>query len=1185
MPRLLGVLLLLSALTGSLLLAQEPKKEPELTKEERAKLEAEAKSATEEGTKLYQAGRFPDAEARFRKVLEARRKLYPASKFPDGHPDLAESLNNLGLLLQAQNKFALAEPLYRDSLTMYQKLYPLARFPDGHDDYASCLTNLAVLLQKQGKYAAAVPFYRDALAMRQKLYPTARFPDGHPSLARSQTNLAHGLGYQGKYDQAEIQYRDAVAMYQKLYPPVRFPDGHPDLARSLNDLGLLLHAQGKIHAAESCFRDELALLQRIYPPGRFPNGHPDLARSLSNLGNMLLLQGKVTASESYFRNTLAMRQKLYPLQHFPEGDPKVASSLNDMAAMLHLQGKLAEAEPFARDALAMRRKLYSLQRFPDGHPDVARSLNSLASLLQVQGKYSQAELLCREALAMNQKLYPLARYRDGHPNLALNLNVLAILLQNQDRSAEAEPYQRAALAMNQKLFPPARFPQGHPDLARSIHYLAAILDSQGKLTEAEPFYREALAMRQQLYPPQHYPDGHTDLALNLNQLALILQSQGKLAQAAPLLCDALAMYRKLYPPMRYPDGHPDLARSIHHLGVLRRDQRQFAQAEPLLREALMMFQQLASTHTEVRGEGDNLTLMGSWPSTQHEYLSLVQEQSILAASAYDVLWASRSILTRLAEQKQLAVRVAALSPEQRRLGEEMTDLRRQRAQLLLAPRSRDPQVVTRRDQQLEEWDRKINDLAARMRADLPTLKAASHQGKNIPADLQKALPSDAVFLDLMQYSFSAFVAEKPGKEVLKRTLHYTAFLVTKDRIQHVDLGPAGPIEEVMRQWRRNTTTQNTPPDLKNPRTLRRLLWEPLEKHFPPGTATVYLCPDQQLCFLPWVALPGKKDDTVLLDDYTFAIVPHGPYLLGQLTGAREKEEKKNDLLVLGGVKYDDDPVQALPALERSNDDPKAAPVQTRTGRWGNLPGTAAEAEAVRKLAERRQLKTHLLAGNTASTERFKQELPRARIAHLATHGFFADPKFRSVFQMDEKLFAMRGNERIGAGALLPSLLSGLVFAGANRPETPGRGIVTAEELFDLDLTGMELAVLSACETGLGDVAGGEGVFGLQRAFHVAGCRNVIASLWKVDDVPTLVLMEEFYRNLWEKKLSKREALRQAQLTLYRNPDLVIRRAKEMNVRGIEDDAVPLPAPGAALALLKRSPPKWWAAFLLSGLGE
>jgi CHAT domain-containing protein len=211
-------------------------------------------------------------------------------------------------------------------------------------------------------------------------------------------------------------------------------------------------------------------------------------------------------------------------------------------------------------------------------------------------------------------------------------------------------------------------------------------------------------------------------------------------------------------------------------------------------------------------------------------------------------------------------------------------------------------------------------------------------------------------------------------------------------------------------------------------------------------------------------------------------------------------------------------------------------------------------------------------------------LPQARYAHLATHGFFADPSFRSAFRLDPKLFerSLRG-ERVGAGALSPLVMTGLVFAGANHPQTPGRGVVTGEALVDLDLSGLELAVLSACETGLGDVADGEGTFGLQRAFHLAGTRDVVASLWKVPDRATAALMALFYQNLWDKEMPPAEALRQAQLEIYRHPDRIPELAKGFRgtlkeVPGTGDE---VPNPGAD----GRGHPRLWAAFTLSGPGR
>jgi CHAT domain-containing protein len=168
--------------------------------------------------------------------------------------------------------------------------------------------------------------------------------------------------------------------------------------------------------------------------------------------------------------------------------------------------------------------------------------------------------------------------------------------------------------------------------------------------------------------------------------------------------------------------------------------------------------------------------------------------------------------------------------------------------------------------------------------------------------------------------------------------------------------------------------------------------------------------------------------------------------------------------------------------------------------------------------------------------------------------------------------------------------TGLVLAGANLP--PGedvlrddRGILTGEAIAGLDLRRLDLAVLSACETGLGESASGEGVFGLQRAFHLAGCRNVVASLWKVDDQATAALMALFYHHLWVKGEAPLAALRHAQLALLRHPEEVPYLAKERGspfatvVKRVE-----APADGAPLAK-GRSPEKHWAAFVLSGLGR
>ena len=159
----------------------------------------------------------------------------------------------------------------------------------------------------------------------------------------------------------------------------------------------------------------------------------------------------------------------------------------------------------------------------------------------------------------------------------------------------------------------------------------------------------------------------------------------------------------------------------------------------------------------------------------------------------------------------------------------------------------------------------------------------------------------------------------------------------------------------------------------------------------------------------------------------------------------------------------------------------------------------------------------------------------------------------------------------------PGLLSGLALAGANRTGqtvagglADNEGVVTAEEIAAQNLDGVELVMLSACETGLGKSSAGEGLLGLQRAFQSAGARSVVASLWSVPDEETRALMEIFYTNLWQRHLSPLESLRQAQLAMLHGT------AKAGEERGFHRlDTQPKASSG------KRSP-YYWAAFVLSG---
>ena len=244
------------------------------------------------------------------------------------------------------------------------------------------------------------------------------------------------------------------------------------------------------------------------------------------------------------------------------------------------------------------------------------------------------------------------------------------------------------------------------------------------------------------------------------------------------------------------------------------------------------------------------------------------------------------------------------------------------------------------------------------------------------------------------------------------------------------LGPVEPINRAIDAWRQSLVSGRREP---LPADLRRRLWEPIEQALPPGTTTVYLCPDDALTRLPWTALPGRKPGTVLLENYALAVVPNGQVLLERLLAAPESAEAEGSLLAVGGVDYQAEPRQT-PRFEElaSAAMVRSAALDTDQAAWPNLPGTRAEVEMLVALAEKRP--RIVLSTTEASTTRVLQELPHARWAHFATHGFFADKKFRSALQLDEKVFERATCGSSVIAARWPGQPAGAVGPGAGRGE-------------------------------------------------------------------------------------------------------------------------------------------------------
>lgn len=371
--------------------------------------------------------------------------------------------------------------------------------------------------------------------------------------------------------------------------------------------------------------------------------------------------------------------------------------------------------------------------------------------------------------------------------------------------------------------------------------------------------------------------------------------------------------------------------------------------------------------------------------------------------------------------------------------------------------------------------------------------------------------------------------------------------------------------------------------------LSELVWNPLRSFVLPNDHII-LRPDGITARIPFSALPGKRSGGYLIEEHSISLW-HPEFRPNSNNNAPDGQPSRNSskLVLVGGIDYDTDVSIDSTMLAQ---DASSASTSTRgfriglKNKFGMLPGALAEVERIGELAKSSPGYEPInLKGKTASEASFRSQCESAELLHLATHGFSnaylestaSDPNVR------------RSLESISAN-FKPDLVAGLALAGANRNVAKSQnsnndGILSSLEVQTLSLDRCRLAVLSACDSGIGLSNPGEGIIGLQRSFHIAGADTVIASLWKVDDAATQTLMVEFYRNMLEKKQGKLEALRNAQLDMlnYYNPEKnSIDRSQPVEMKLVpKKDSKDSSTQGTA-SRSQRLPPKYWAAFQLSG---
>jgi len=1019
----------------------------------------------------------------------------------DARLQQAQQLEDQFVALFAAHRYAEAVPLAQQTLRLRED----ALGPTHELVGRSCLF-LGAALQEVNDSAAAQHSYERALRIAE-----ATIGPDHMDIVTILMALAVALGRQGYVGDAMALEERILRITEKNYGPDDLR-----LAAALAASGSALKLQGQLATARTRLERALGIYEKALGPN-----HRDVARTIFRLAIVVEGEGDYAAARRLYERALQIYENVLG----PENSD-VAGILGKLGDISKDQGDFGTAQQLLERALKMSEKVSGAD-----NTDVASALGRLGKLYADKGNYVAARPLLERALRINEKVYG-----PEHPFIATELNDLATLVSEQGDYSMARKLHERALNLFEKAYGPSA-----EQVATSLNNIAAQYSGEGNYAAAQPLDERALAIKEKIYGPNH-----PVVAISLNNLALDYVYQGRYASAGPLLERAIRIDERALGP-----EDSVLAMLLGNLGYYYRLQADYAPARRFYERALTITEKaLGPDHPQVANRLINLATV-DWQQQDHQ---AARDRLLRAGHILDTQ--TRVLLPTLSLAEQSAFISAQVSPQTARLlqtsGDGATLVRAYglvfrwkgllveslRQQTALARLMDDPayKPTVERLRALRaqvagwylkagsvpfaQWTQQNDNLTRekeaieRELARVPTRAALDDPLRNVDLQAFRAmLESDETLIDI--YSNVVFSGDAQRGE------HYVAVVTSRSEGPvFVDLGATSTINKAVSRWRSAVLDQGEATNEWS--DLAALLWKPLRSALPKDARKLWISPDGELSRFPWQLLFADNPDTAqLLLSQTDS--PRALFSLHQKT-RRVIGGQEGRLLLAGDIDFNARPGDKKPDMQGS-------------GSFNPLPATALEVRALEKLARSAHLDVMLLTGQQATKGAVVEKLKSARYAHLATHGFFyAETEASSRVQQ----IASRGVETATTikDVRNPLVESGLALAGANERDSStfeARGLLTAEELVGLDLSNIDLVMLSACDTGRGEQITGQGVMGLRASIAASGARSVIMSLWKVPDESTSRLMQAFYTNLWQKKMPPSVALQRAQQSIREDP--------------------------------------------------
>ena len=768
--------------------------------------------------------------------------------------------------------------------------------------------------------------------------------------------------------------------------------------------------------------------------------------------------------------------------------------LSNMMSLLARTCEYEQANACANEILTL------IAENPMEFHNVASCLNNVSSLYEQIGLYNQAEQYLQQALD-SIKLH----WGEKNSSYAMYLSNMAVIYHDQGKNELAKQSYLRAL----ELYTELKIEDRCIILYQNIGALYNELDDR---SEAIRYFLKALECSKRIRG-EYYPEQATILN-NLGDVYGIMDDNAKAEQC---FLQAVDIYQHVWGEKKYHDYVP----LVYNLGFFYIKTKRYSEAAELFVSGKEIKKRQYIQSVDYMSEKERLVQWNSFHmhNTFEKVIPLItylnNDNTSIIKEAYDNELFLKGVFLRSANMIRYSI-----------FGSNDTTLIRQWNEFV---------ELKRQIQELEKVNplsiylEKLKEEAEKKEKYITQISATYRQNQQ-----QWQITWDSVRTHLARKQVAIEYMVAPLNE---DSTMYCALLLRKNS-KYPKMIPLFEEKELLALVNTSTEgkTNGTYSVDGNGEALQQLVWSKVLPYIKQGE-TIYFAPSGALHQVAIEALPF--DETHTMGD---------TYHLVRLSSTREivlnrSNDTHTTASLYGGIHYDVDSTTIASESRKYEDVAVSRGIENDTLDRGSvkyLPGTKREVESIDKMLKDNHLSVQLFTMTSANEESFKAiSGTHQNILHIATHGFYwSDSTAQKKDYFSQRVLRMDDNLP-SAHTIDPLNRCGLLFAGANialsghsadLPEGVQDGILTAKEISLLDLRDADLVVLSACETGKGEITG-EGVFGLQRAFKQAGAQTIIMSLWPVNDAATQMLMTEFYRNWITNRQPKREAFRNAQNTV------------------------------------------------------